>query len=304
MKTEYKIVWVDDDFDSVLDDVQDTEDYLESFGIRAIIKRYDADSSSNIHDQVKRDLEDPELDLIVVDFKMDGMNGADLINAVRISDHVFLPVIFYSSVGVEALHAEVAKSSLDGVYVSSRNGVRTKIREVVASLLNKEQTIKRTRGLLMEGLSEIDSKFEEQFKMLWPKLDATQKQKIIDGTFTKIRSRVESADKRAKEIPRDFDGYLKYMNENFLSAKFDTQFRWHAVLKMLELTEHDANQIRIHNALFADNEPALARIRNDYAHKTRTNLMSSHTSAKCVDIRRELRRQYSNQDAIIGKSNE
>lgn len=299
MKTEYRIIWVDDDFDSVLDDVQDTQDYLSSFGIEAIIRSYNADGTGAIHEQIATDLADPELDLIVVDFKMDGMNGAELISAVRVSDHVFLPVIFYSSVGVAALHAEVAKSSLDGVYVSSRDGVRNKIREVVSSLLNKEQTIKRTRGLLMEGVSEIDSKFDQQFKLLWPKLNSAQKQALVTSTVKKVADRLKSAESRAKELPDDPDSYFGYMSEHFLSSRFDTQFRWYIVLKLLEITGHHENEIAIHNALFANDDPALARIRNEYAHKTRLDLAPTHTTEKCVAIRRELRRQHSNQNSII-----
>lgn len=159
MKTEYHIIWVDDDLESIQTDIRDTEEFFETFGIKALIKTHESNPDENIHDVIATELDDPELDLIVVDFMMDGMNGRQLIDQIRQSDHIYLPVIFYSAAGTARLHQEAATAALDGVYIANRDRVRNKIEEVVRSLLRREQTTKRTRGLLMEGVSEIDANF-------------------------------------------------------------------------------------------------------------------------------------------------
>ena len=38
-----------------------------------------------------------ELDILLVDYHMDGMNGDELVQEIRNREHVYLPVIFYSS---------------------------------------------------------------------------------------------------------------------------------------------------------------------------------------------------------------
>ncbi len=149
MKTRYDILWIDDQIDAVTDDIADVSNFLEKHGIEPAIKPVPAMPDGSIHSAIASDLTNPDLDLIVVDFSMDGLSGPELIKEIRETDQVYLPVIFYSQFSVE-LHEEAAANQLDGVYISSRDNVRRKTIDVIRSLLKKEQTTKRTRGLLME----------------------------------------------------------------------------------------------------------------------------------------------------------
>ena len=302
MKTDYYILWVDDELDSVADDISDVEEFFEKYGIKAHIRTYLAEETANIHNAIDTDLKNPELDLIVVDFKMNGMNGRELIDAIRKSDHIFLPVVFYSSVGVDELHKEAASAALDGVYISSRDRVRHKIQEVATSLLRKEQTSKRTRGLLMEGVSEIDANFGELFRRLWAKLKDDQKAVVVKYLQEKLDDRSKEAAKALADLPTEAEPFHAMMDAKFVSASFDTATRWKVIKKMLQLSGHNEDSVKVFLKLFDPPAEALIHIRNAYGHKTRAQLEPDHSEEKCVGIRRELRAQMGNLDKMIKDS--
>lgn len=301
MKTDYHIIWVDDDLESVADDINDTREFFEKFGIEAHIKTYQAIEQPNIHEVIKVDLGNPDLDLIVVDFMMDGMDGRQLINAIRTSDHVFLPVIFYSAAGTEVLHREAAASALDGVYISSRDRVRRKIEEVATSLLRKEQTTKRTRGLLMEGVSEIDANFGLLFHQVWSKLSGEQKDVVIAYLKKRLSDRSAEVAKADEAMPTSQEEFKAMMSEQFVSGRFDTATRWRVIKRMLELLKHDKESTGIFLRLFEYKEVPgpLVPLRNNYGHKTRAELEKDHTEDKCIAIRKELRVQMGNLGKMV-----
>lgn len=300
MKTEYNIIWVDDELDTVVDDMSDIREFFESFGIEAHIKEFGGDEEQDVHERLRPSLEDPNLDLIVVDYLMDGMNGRDLINQIRESDHIFLPVIFYSSAGVRELHAQAASASLDGVYIADRNRVRHKIEEVATSLLRKEQTTKRTRGLLMEGVSEIDARFALVFENLWSVLEAEKRAALIKYFAEKLDERAERAKSLRAALPEDQENFLNEMKANFVSSAYDTIIRWKILKKMLELAGRKDQPSEIFSRLYNRVEGAepLIGLRNVYGHRTRAELERDHSHEKCVGIRRELRTQLTNLDTL------
>ena len=127
MKTEYLILWVDDEVDN--EDVVNVREFLETHGVSPDIRHIKPKVRDDMHELVRNIVNDPNLDLIIVDNKMfgneGGMDGNQLIQQIRDSDHVYLPVIFYSSGGIEPLMAAVQEQRLDGVYLTGRDCVAT-----------------------------------------------------------------------------------------------------------------------------------------------------------------------------------
>lgn len=300
MKTQYKIIWVDDDMSSVETDQDDLIDFLEQYGIEVIYSKFEASEEQNIHEQIKSDIDDPELDLLIIDYQMAGIDGKELIAMIRGSDHVFLPVIFYSNIGPEALMEKALEAHLEGVYFAGRDRLQNKIQQVITSLLNKEQTVKRTRGLLMEGVSEIDSNIGNFVRVLWSKLEDVQQEELISYFKEKLKEDVERTEEKLSNLPEDRDGFIADLEKNLLSSKYTTMQRWKLFKKMLELASIDNTLTSIFTELHqrTGNDPSLLKIRNDYAHHTRSVLDSNHTPPKCIYIRKELRRHYKNMSDI------
>ena len=230
-----------------------------------------------------------------------GMDGNQLIQQIRDSDHVYLPVIFYSSGGIEPLMAAVQEQRLDGVYLTGRDQLFEKAKTVITSLLRKEQTIKQTRGLLMEGVSEIDAKFGTLFALIWTKLKEDQKTVVMNYFHEKIKKQKVEVDKKVNSFPLDVAAFWKEMSENFVSPAYLTSTRWKVLKKALDSLKVDDELRRIFSEFHSrqDGETPIVTLRNLYGHKTRQQLTDNHTAAQCIAIRRELRRQQGNLDAIV-----
>ena len=302
MKTQYRILWVDDDVESIETDLEDLREFFEDRGIEPLLMIELADDETNIHKKLASRLDDPDLDLIVVDFKMPGMNGSELIAQIRQSDHIFLPVVFYSSIGTEELHKLAAEAALDGVYIADRQRVRFKVEEVARSLLRKEQTTKRTRGLLMEGTSEIDATFARVFSKIWAELTDDQKDALITYLSKKLSDKCSKAEQTRDSIPNDREQFFALMDANFVSSEYDTHTRWKVLKKAFSFLGWKGAEIQTFNDLYqtADASTPIMSLRNMYAHQTREQLRANHSDEACVEIRRKLRAQFENMKKLAG----
>ena len=325
MKISYKILWIDDELGSIKDDRRNVEDFLEEFGIHAdisiitnsvdqsILKDFleefgiHADISiitdsmdQSILDLVRKHIDNPELDILLVDYHMKGMDGDKLVSQIRNTDHVYLPVIFYSSSSIEVILKAAYDAQLDGVYITHRDHLTQKFENVARSLLNKEHTTKRTRGLLMEEVSEIDAKFKDVYEQAWGKLTEGNRDKLTNYLKEIVEKQAQYANNKSKEFPNDTTAFSSHMDKEFLSKSYDTYTRWRVVRKMLNYLEYDDLSSRnILKRFGPQEEDSLLNLRNIYAHNTRLKLEESHSDEKCVEIRRELRHQQSNIDRIV-----
>lgn len=301
MKTAYSILWIDDEPKSTDTDQADVRDFLEESGIRADITFVEATEDGSIKERLEHHLKDPDLDLLMVDYNMVGLQGDQLVRLIRETDHIYLPVIFYSSSSVSDLHEAVRAAQLDGVYIANRTALIQKVKSVVGSLLNREQTVKQVRGLLMEGVSEIDTQFYEIYLKVWPKLTKDQQVDVAKYLKEIVDGRAKAAKKKADGFPSDAEALGTHLTEKFLTAAYDTYTRWRLTRKILDTSGHVENYLA-ELKKFADiegDEIPLNKLRNDYAHKSRKTLSEEHTSERCIAIRKSLRTQAANIDAIL-----
>lgn len=172
----------------------------------------------------------------------------------------------------------------------------------MGSLLVREQTIKQVRGLLMEGVSEIDAQFFEIVQKVWPKLNDQQHAEIETYLKTIVEERSKAAAKKAENFPVGGDEFGGHLMEQFLTASYDTYTRWRLTKKILSLSGHTPDCIgELEKFAGTSNGAAsLNSLRNDYAHKSRKSLAENHDDARCVQIRKALRSQAANIDSILG----
>ncbi|MCY4171668.1 MAG: response regulator [Bacteroidetes bacterium] len=298
MKLSYDILWVDDNLDSIAEDRRTIEEFLEGFGIYANISPV----TNSDDDLLNEHIHNPDLEILLVDYHMDDMDGADLINRIRQTNHVYLPVIFYSSSPLEVLLKAANEAQLDGVYIAQRDFLIQKFQDVAKSLLNKEHTIKRIRGLLMEEVSEIDEKLQEIFRMIWNGLSGNNKKELMIYLKDKIiQQRADSANKKLKNFPNTVDDFSQHMSERFLSKSYDTYTRCRIVNKMLGFKNNNLGEYKqVFKEFFNHgNEDSINRLRNNYAHTPLRTLKQAHSLENCVKIRKELHRQLKNINRII-----
>jgi len=302
MKLTYNILWIDDDLDSIEEDQRSITEFLEDFGIYANISPLTNSEDQSIDDLLSEHLSNPDLDILLVDYMMEDMDGAKLVDLIRNTKHVYLPVIFYSSSPLEVLLQAAYDAQLDGVYIAQRDFLIQKFQDVANSLLNKEHTIKRVRGLLMEEVSEFDEKLNDIYHKIWTGLSDDHKETLM--LYLKesiVQKRAESANQRFEDFPTNIDDFSQHMSSQFLSKSYDTYTRCRIVNKMLGFMNKDfGDRKQIFKEFFTNgNRDSINHLRNTYAHTPLQQLQQSHSLENCVSIRKELHRQLSNIDRII-----
>jgi hypothetical protein len=114
--------------------------------------------------------------------------------------------------------------------------------------------------------------------------------------------RAKAAKKKADAFPSDAEALGTHLTENLLTAVYDTHTRWRLTRKILDISGH-VEDCLAELKKFADiegDEIPLNRLRNDYAHKSRKTLSEHHNIERCIAIRKSLRAQAANIDAILG----
>jgi len=299
MKLSYEILWIDDELDSIEDDRRHIIDFLDDFGIQANISPITNSENHSIDQSIQEKINNPNLDILLVDYHMENIDGAELVRHIR-AEHVYLPVIFYSSSPLEILLRAAYEAQLDGVYIAERISLTQKFENVAKSLLNKEHTIKRIRGLLMEEVSEIDEKLKNIYHKIWDGLSDDDRGKLMQYLKDDIiKERAKRAHKTLEDFPTTIDDFSQHMGDKFLSKSYDTYTRCRIVNKMLEFIKNDlGDQEDVFKEFFSPKN-SINHLRNTYAHTPLRQLEQDHSLENCVKIRKELRRQLNNIDRII-----
>lgn len=304
MKMNYDILWVDDE-PSNIETLKDSAiEILEEYGIRANVTIVRARRNESVRISMKKGLENPDLDMIVVDYHMPGMRGDELVDILRNSDYVFLPVIFYSSRNIDEVYEAVRDKRLDGVYITPREDFYEKFQAVTKSLLFKEHSIKQTRGLLMEEVSELDARLKDVFEKGWQKLPNERKEQLVKYVKTIVGQRRKNVEVYEQGIPSSIEDFETIMLKDLGTARFDTMSRWKIVKKILEYNNLDEDSQETFHGLAGERRNGstpLNSIRNKYAHQTRAELETNHTEKNCIEMRKKIRRQQDNLDLILGK---
>ena len=294
MKTSYEILWIDDEPDSLEDYEFEIKEFLDENGIELnteIVPKVDESL-----EEIKNHIIKPELDIIMVDYRMGEQTGSKIIEKVR-ENNQYLPVIFYSAADIPELFNEVSKLRLDGVYITSRNFLVEKTKNVIKSLIKKEETIKRTRGLLLEGVSEIDAQLSEIILDSWDQIKQCD-QKQIFNQFQ--NGNVKFKQTPAANISLTFEKFAKNVKTKIRTTSFKLHQRCDLALLLLKTRNVDINLIDILNKFNSINGQGetLKDLRNKYAHETREELAKCHNQKRCISIRRMLREQFGNIEKI------
>ena len=132
---------------------------------------------------------------------------------------------------------------LDGVYVTDRNFFFDKVKNVIDSLIVKEQTSKQIRGLLIEGVSEVDAQLCKLIWQTWHKADSEAKEKFRNYLFDKkVEPKVQDAKRQYCEFPTDLTEFEELLKSNFPKITYDTYTRCQLALKLLKILNYGEDQ--------------------------------------------------------------
>ena len=260
MRLKYQILWIENETDWV-DSIEDQfQEYLNELGFfyeRKLITKEEQGIDYN------------KYDLILMDLNLAGQpNGAELITKIR-ELGTYTDVVFYSSVGIDALRAEGKDKELEGVYYCGRTPDSTfvkKVKKVIDSTIKKVQDLNNLRGLVMAEVSELDALMEVILVSYYSNSERLEK---LHNKVTKDR---EKTIHQSLEIPEG-DNCNKLCTLNLrnksiedIARIYDSSQKAHAVHEMLKEINADGKFIADNRSFYTNYDQEIISVRNNLAH--------------------------------------
>ena len=169
MNLSFSVLWFDDRRDFLESIDQDAlNETILGWGFRPRIVLVDEPAEFLAHKPFDA------FDLIVVDYNLgdNQPHGQDFIREIR-EHNVLTEVIFYSANPAKELWDAIRQKELEGIYVSGRDQVLSKVERVGRQSLHKVLDLNNVRGIIMAELADLDSQLDELFTAGWQSLRKT-----------------------------------------------------------------------------------------------------------------------------------
>jgi len=205
MKLNYKILWIEDELDSIERPKSQIQRYLEDdYGFECkdediVIKDYDEFEDEYVYEvqgqkRVKDSIKD--FDLLLVDFNLGEkeQTGDKLIEVIR--EGIYSEILFYSS-ELQSITEKLNNHFIDGVFTSDREHLEDKIKKLIRVTIKKVQDVNNLRGLIMAEVAELDrikNRIVKKYCEITKNTDNELKKYIKTDVFNDFKSNLEKYD--------------------------------------------------------------------------------------------------------------
>lgn len=196
MKLTYSILWFDDTedfFDSL--DLDPLKETVKSWGFDAKIEFVSDPGEFMGYSPFK------DFDLIIVDYNLENFDahGQDFIKKIRGHD-VYTEIIFYSANPASELWDAIRSQLLEGIFVSNRPGVLSKIEKVANQSVKKILDLENMRGIVMAEIGDIDLILNELIEVGLNGLDEEKQNQVFESFKSRLSSQLEKANEEFKRF--------------------------------------------------------------------------------------------------------
>ena len=151
MRLVFSVLWFDDDeeyFDSI--DIEPLEKEILSWGFWPKIEKVTTPEDFSNRSPFE------SYDLIVVDRNLEGCEDGQVFIANIRENAIYTEIIFYTAGNTSDLWEAIRTKELEGVFVSSRLNVLSKIEAVGRQSIRKILDLENMRGIVMAEVGELD----------------------------------------------------------------------------------------------------------------------------------------------------
>jgi CheY-like chemotaxis protein len=289
MKLEYKILWIDNDLQSYIDNdsVKDIEEFLLEKGFEPIIEK--------VFDEVNLDqfITKHEYDLIISDYNLNNTTGDAVIKSIREDKQLDTEILFYTAQSSYMNNEQVMKNLAFKerlTFQVGRDTLLQKIEKVIELTLKKLLELNATRGLITAATSELDVEIEEIVMQLIVKHNKSAddlKQIVTDKVHIPLQNRLNNF-------------WNSYTNFQSYFPKIDAVKKWEIFRDLLKLlnSNQDIKTFLDGNKTY---QTQVIDIRNKFAHSKAIDDKGTlklkgqvegqdfeFTEESCVEIRKNL----------------
>lgn len=307
MKLKYKILWIEDELDSIERPKNQIQKYLEDdYGFECkeediVIKDYDDFEEEYIYEEnglkrVKDSIK--EFDLLLVDFNLgeEEQTGDRLIEVIR--GGIYSEILFYSS-ELESITKKLNNHFIDGVFTSDREHLEDKIKKLIRVTIKKIQDVNNLRGLILAEVAELDrikNSIVKKYCEITENKDNELKKYIKTDVFSDFKTNL---DKYHFLISEDEESYEQMELDKFIDDLiYMSKKKSLTVYKIKRLFDPAKSVDFIHENYWCD----VIKKRNVFAHETEKEdekgkyLNYSNgdrldfTEEECIKIRQDIKK--------------
>lgn len=200
MKINYKVLWVEDQFELVQSAIDGIEDRLKDYGFK-----FEVDKKTSLSEDELGTLSDKlslynPYDMIVFDYDLGTQTkkGNEIASELRKS--IFTDMIFYSGKAPGDLRKILFDSEVEGVFIVKRTDFVDEAWPIIEDQIKRICDINNMRGVILDEMSKIDLKMRKLYNKKFERLLDEEKEEQVNKILEKIESRQESIKKQLKGV--------------------------------------------------------------------------------------------------------
>ena len=195
MKLEYRILWFEDDHESVQDVVDALHGLLRGQGFELVCDWGECNAST-MTDTVERLRNYNPYDLMVFDYDLgSGLTGEDLAQTLR--SKIWTEILYYSANrSAEDLSHGMNAKRVEGVFCAVRQNLEERVWAIVDSQIKRICDLNNMRGIVLDSMSSMDTAIRIFFSKTYEGMTDESK----SSTTKKLAKKLEERASQAKEF--------------------------------------------------------------------------------------------------------
>ena len=202
MKLEYRILWFEDDPESVQDVVDALRDLLRGQGFELVCDWGECNADT-MTDTVERLRNYNPYDLMVFDYDLgSGLTGEALAQTLR--SRIWTEILYYSANrSAEDLSHGMKARRVEGVFCAVRQNLEERVWAIVESQIKRICDLNNMRGIVLDSMSSVDTAIRTLFSKAYQEMTAEGKSSTTGKLVKKLKERAEQAKDFAEGISAD-----------------------------------------------------------------------------------------------------
>lgn len=199
MKLEYRILWFEDDHESVQDVIEALRGLLRKQGF-VLVYDWGECNAAAMTGAVERLQNYNPYDLMVFDYDLgSGLTGEELAQTLR--SRIWTEILYYSANrSAEDLSHGMNARKVEGVFCAVRQNLEERIWGLVESQIKRICDLNNMRGIVLDSMSSIDAVIRKFFSETYKGMLTENKSKAKEKLEKRLKERADEAKEFVESI--------------------------------------------------------------------------------------------------------
>ncbi len=192
MKLEYRILWFEDDHESVQDVIDALRGLLREQGFELVCD-WGVCNAATMTGTVERLQNYNPYDLMVFDYDLgSGLTGEELAQTLR--SKIWTEILYYSANRIsDELSRGMSDRKVEGVFCAVRQNLEERLWNIVESQIKRMCDLNNMRGIVLDSMSSIDAAIREFFTETYKNMSPENKSSATRKLAKKLNERADEA---------------------------------------------------------------------------------------------------------------